>query len=73
MYQLDPNVSFNEENGINELLIGFNRWQDQYLPLRYLQFINNHYDSLDQQIQNTYEVNTGVVLFATPEKIFALI
>lgn len=72
MYQLDPNVSFNEENSVNELLIGFNRWQDQYLPLRYLQFINNHYDSLDQQIQNTYEVNTGVVLFATPEKIFCI-
>ena len=53
MYQLDLNVSFNEENGVNELLIGFNRWQDQYLPLRYLQFINNHYDSLEQQIKNT--------------------
>lgn len=72
MYQLDLNVSFNEENGVNELLIGFNRWQDQYLPLRYLQFINNHYDSLEQQIQNTYEINTGVVLFATPEKIFCI-
>ena len=72
MYQLDLNVSFNEENGVNELLIGFNRWQDQYLPLRYLQFINNHYDSLEQQIKNTYEINTGVVLFATPEKIFCI-
>jgi hypothetical protein len=72
MYQLDLNVSFNEENGVNELLIGFNRWQDQYLPLRYIQFINNHYDSLEQQIKNTYEINTGVVLFATPEKIFCI-
>lgn len=72
MYQLDPNVSFNEENGVNELLIGFNRWQDQYLPLRYLQFINKHYDSLEQQIQNSYEINTGVVLFTTPEKIFCI-
>lgn len=44
----------------------------KYLPLRYLQFINSHYDSLEQQIQNTYEINAGVVLFATPAKIFCI-
>lgn len=70
MYQLDPTICFNEENGLNKIDILVNRWNDKYLPLRYLQFANSHYDSLEQQIQNTYEINTGVVLFATPVKIF---
>jgi hypothetical protein len=72
MYQLDPTICFNEENGLNKIDILVNRWNDKYLPLRYLQFANSHYDSLEQQIQNTYEINTGVVLFATPVKIFCI-
>lgn len=72
MYQLDPTVCFNEENGLNKIYIAICRWNDKYLPLRYLQFINSHYDSLEQQIKNTYEINAGVVLFATPEKIFCI-
>lgn len=72
MYQLDPTVCFNEENGLNKINIAICRWNDKYLPLRYLQFINSHYNSLEQQIKNTYEINTGVVLFATPEKIFCI-
>ena len=72
MYQLDPTVCFNEENDLNKINIAICRWNDKYLPLRYLQFINSHYDSLEQQIQNAYEINTGVVLFATPEKIFCI-
>lgn len=73
MYQLEPNVCFNEENDLNNLLISVNeRWRDRDLPLQYLQFINGHYDSLEQQIQNSYEINTGVILFATPEKIFCI-
>ena len=72
MYQLDPTVCFNEENGLNKIYIAICRWNDKYLPLRYLQFINSHYGSLEQQIQNTYEINTGVVLFTTPEKIFCI-
>lgn len=72
MYQLDPTISFNEESGLNDIDTAICRWNDKYLPLRYLQFINTHYDSLEQQIQNTYEINTGVVLFATPAKIFCI-
>ena len=73
MYQLEPNVCFNEENDLNNLLINVNdRWRDRDLPLQYLQFINGHYDSLEQQIQNSYEINTGVILFSTPEKIFCI-
>lgn len=74
MYQLEPNVCFNEENGLNDFLISVNeRWRDRHLPLRHLQFVNGHYDSLEQQIQNSYEMNTGVILFATLEKIFCII
>lgn len=73
MYQLEPNVCFNEEKDLNDFLISVNeRWRDRDLPLQYLQFINGHYDSLEQQIQNSYEINTGVILFATPEKIFCI-
>lgn len=72
MYQLDPAVCFNEENGLNNIDTAICRWNDKYLPLRYLQFVNSHYNSLEQQIQNSYEINTGVVLFATPEKIFCI-
>ena len=72
MYQLDQTVCFNEENGLNNIDTAICRWNDKYLPLRYLQFVNSHYVSLDQQIQNSYEINTGVVLFATPEKIFCI-
>lgn len=72
MYQLDPTVSFNEESGLNDIDTAICRWNDKYLPLRYLQFINSHYTSIEQQIKNTYEINAGVVLFATPEKIFCI-
>lgn len=72
MYQLDPTVCFNEESCLNNIDADIWRWSDKYLPLRYLQFVNSHYDSLEQQIQNSYEINTGVVLFATPEKIFCI-
>ena len=43
-----------------------------YLDFDTMNYISQHYSSLEQQINNTYEIETGFFFFCTPKTIFSL-
>ena len=43
-----------------------------YLVFDTMNYISQHYSSLEEQIENTYEIETGFFFFCTPKTIFSL-
>lgn len=72
MYQLNPLFSFNEDKLLEHIPPANTGDKYNINILRCMNYISQHYSSLEQQINNTYEIETGFFFFCTPRTIFSL-
>lgn len=72
MYQLNPLFSFNEDKLLEHIPPANTGDKYNINILRCMNYISQHYSSLEQQINNTYEIETGFFFFCTPKTIFSL-
>lgn len=72
MYQLNPLFSFSEDKLLEHIPPANTGDEYNINILRCMNYISRHYSSLEQQINNTYEIETGFFFFCTPKTIFSL-
>lgn len=72
MYQLNPLFSFSEDKLLAHIPPANTGDKYNINMLRCMNYISQHYSSLEEQIDNTYEIETGFFFFCTPKTIFAL-
>lgn len=72
MYQLNPLFSFSEDKLLAHIPPANTGDKYNINMLRCMNYISQHYSSLEQQIDNTYEIETGFFFFCTPKTIFSL-
>lgn len=72
MYQLNPLFSFNEDKLLEHIPPANTGDKYNINILRCMNYISQYYSSLEQQINNTYEIETGFFFFCTPKTIFSL-
>ena len=72
MYQLNPLFSFSEDKLLAHIPPANTGDKYNINILRCMNYISQHYSSLEEQIDNTYEIETGFFFFCTPKTIFSL-
>lgn len=72
MYQLNPLFSFSEDKLLAHIPPANTGDKYNINMLRCMNYISQHYSSLEEQIENTYEIETGFFFFCTPKTIFSL-
>lgn len=72
MYQLNPLFSFSEDKLLAHIPPANTGDKYNINMLRCMNYVSQHYSSLEQQINNTYEIETGFFFFCTPKTIFSL-
>ena len=70
MYQLNPLFSFSEDKLLEHIPPANTGDEYNINILRCMNYISRHYSSLEQQINNTYEIETGFFFFAHQKRFF---